>query len=284
MIFDIVIGAFFVIYLIVGLSKGFGKMLLSLIGTVVTLVIAILLAAPFANFLQGVLPIDKWLVAPMYNHFAGIDALNVVVPATQEGMQGLLTSAGVPGFIAIMLAPILFKAVPTSLTGVTGAQYLASSLSWIILVIASAIILFILIRIVIWMLQILFKKLAFRGGAARAVSHILGGVLGVAKAYFSTLVIMMILSLLLPFSFMAPVSKNLEESTIGKWIYENNFLQNWLINTLGAETNEGKEQNPENQNPENTTDGEQTQTASVYDRCGEIVSSEGQAYRLILTA
>lgn len=281
MIIDIIIAAFLVLYLFVGLKKGFMKMVISLLGAIVTMIAVIFLAEPFARFLSSFIPFDSWITAPIQGWVEGLgDFTTITVPSTAEEMTAILTDQmGIPGFISSIIGPWLFGAIPSSAAGITAAGAVASSISWIIVLAISGLLLFILIRIAVFLLQKLFKKLTqikFIG----AVDRVFGMVLGVAKGYLIVLIALTLITAMSALSFMQPVNNQISESTITKWLYEHNFISNWIFGKTTAATEEDE-----------TTDGSDNsndETAENKNECkliqsvnqGRIIYIANEQYKL----
>lgn len=275
MIIDIVVIVFLLLMVLLGLKNGFMKMLISLIGVIATLVATIFLAVPFANFLSGFIPFDNWIGTPIQGWIEGFGGIATVpVPTTGAEMANILSAElNIPTFISNMIGPWIFSAIPSGLAGETAAAVLAAAMCRVIVIAISAVLLFILIRIAVALLQRLFKSLTqikFIG----AIDKTFGLVLGAVKGYFIVLLVFTAMSAMMAFSFMQPVANQLENSKFSKWIYDNNFIANWLF----GDRNE-KEQNPENSN---TTDGETKTFTDISPReHSAYIFMEGEQYQLI---
>lgn len=235
MIFDIVVIVLCVLFLLDGLRRGFMRSVISLMGVLVTLLVTVFLAKPFADFLTGFIPFHTWIGDPILTKFSTINAMTVTVPATLVEFTSALTGAGFPGFISNLIAPSLFSAIPEGVQGYTLAQVVAPFVTNLIVVAIAGVILFILIRIALAILEHFAKKLT-NIQFVKVVDKSLGMVIGAAKGFIVVLFLMTILALMMNLSFMSPVKAQLEKSTVSKFLYENNFIAKFIFGKIAGDT------------------------------------------------
>jgi len=159
---DIAVVVILVISALIGISKGFLKSIISLFGTVATLALAIWLAKPVANLINGWWGLD--------GTFA-----DMVLPTVTDAFSG----SGLPNTFGLLLQT-LFGA-PSSMPA--DAVYLADvagQLGTIMSTVVAAAGLFIVIKILIWLLSRLFDAIT-KNRAISGLDRLLGFVFGLVK-------------------------------------------------------------------------------------------------------
>ncbi len=224
LIIDLALVFIIVICAIVGLVRGFFKSLLSFFGTIVSLIISILLAKTIANALLGWGPVD-WLFgstgvisgavengltklsAEMFNT-AFSSAGNV------EELTAALTAAGIPSFLAPLLASVV-AGFNFAGADVTLGHILAPLIANIIYYIVIVLILFAILKIVLSILNKFFKFLT-KNRAIRGLDRFFGFLIGAAKGTLLVALLFTVLSLFSSWQVLAPYNEALNNTTIAK--------------------------------------------------------------------
>ena len=180
---DIVFIAILAVFAIIGLWRGLFDSLLALISSGVALTIAIFTAKPVAKFLNNLLKINKWFS----------DILTKTV-----GKDGTIT---------------LFGKTELSF----GVKEVAEFLS----IVFAIIVIFILIKLAVWLLAKLFDSVASSSTIASGLNKVLGLVFGLARGLF---VVVVALSLCCVFSSTKLIGNKIQEtvdnSSITKYVYK----------------------------------------------------------------
>lgn len=107
-------------------------------------------------------------------------------------------------------------------------QVLASNITNLVGVIILFIISSIILKIVIRLLSTITKAIP----VVKELNTFGGLVIGVAEGFLIVWVLMGIMDVFITTEFVANILKNISESKIAKYIYENNLLINWLLPRL----------------------------------------------------
>ena len=96
--------------------------------------------------------------------------------------------------------------------------------------------LLIVTKIVLWILLKIFKKIVSRLYIAHFIDKMLGGIFGLAMGALLVLILLTILQLLSPLSFMEPVNDFLDKSVVTKFLMDNNILYRFVSEKIDLES------------------------------------------------
>ena len=185
LIIDLIVILALIIFGFIGFKKGFINSVLSLFSWVVCIVVAVLVAKHVASWINGVYDFSALIGGKITsslsnNEFFGLSLnaeqfagdVNNVVSSIPEGTNGILKE----------IIKLVFTKTSVDMTSSeTVGQVVGSSLGHIIIVIASAILVFIVLMVLIALLRKIFNKITeikILGG----LNKILGLIFGVVKA------------------------------------------------------------------------------------------------------
>lgn len=211
-IVDLVVIAVILVMAIISCVKGFMKCLIGFIGTVMSIVLALLFCKAGSSFFQNQF---GWLTALsnfFCDRFSSLGAFNVPISEAAE-----LTDMNVPAFIVSVIAEA-FTSAPIP-EGTTAAQLIAPVLAQYLLNIISFAIIFLLIKLVCFFLNKTLGELFRKIPIVRSVNAFLGFVVGAAEA------VLLICTVLYIFSFIPAdgLREFIASTTIVKFFYENNI-------------------------------------------------------------
>ena len=216
LILDIVLILFLLIVAIVGCKKGFLRGLVGLIGTIVAFVIAILCAAPVAEFVENAFGMTSGIAENLEGSLSDIDAFNV--PMSDEGLTAALAELGLPGFLTDMILDVVaglqIEGSPTV------AQVVAPALAQMLAIAICGVVLFVVAAIVLNLLAGFLSKVLDKIPVVGAINHILGLALGLVKGLIVVYIILAVLSLL-P---VQSVQDTLAQTTVINWLLQNNLI------------------------------------------------------------
>ena len=201
---DIAVVIIMVIIAIIGISKGFLKSLIGLFGTLVTLALAVWLAKPVGDLINSWWGLNEVFAGLIEPTIAG--AFDVS-SATEFNAFGMLLAA-------IFGAPVSFPVPAEYITGI--AEQLGTLLSTV----ASAVVLFIIIKIIVWLLSRLFDAIT-KNRVVNGLDRLLGFVFGLLKGALFVAIVFGVLSVVcasvsVVADWFLPL---LESSPISKWAY-----------------------------------------------------------------
>lgn len=238
MALDFAVVAVCLLFLIVGIIKGFSRSLFSLIGWVGAIIFTFLLTSNFANFLQDNFSIyssinDYFL--EKFNTHASLTTPIVLDGLTNEqineAVKVALSDAGIPGLIANLIAPNVAGAIEAGTTSITLSGIISNVVTKLCIFAIAGIILFILFRILAKLLEVIIGKIV-SCTFIMPIDKALGAVLGLTKGIC---IVYALLLLLTPFSsatFMSGYKEQLDDSSLAIMMAENNVLGNILFDNL----------------------------------------------------
>lgn len=222
-IVDVIIILLVLATAVFGFFKGFIKSLVSLLGFVVSLALAILLARVVANALLGIDAIGN-LVAGEKSLFSwlqgimpdGLKDITTEQMAAAPNIDDLISqSSGVSSWFMKIFYPLVGSGLKSTayLAAMENAQQImAMELAYSIYVLIVGILLFVVIRIVAAVVSLIFKR--FTTGKKSIGGRILGGILGAGKGFLYSMIILLVISIAANISFMQPVSQEVNDGKI----------------------------------------------------------------------
>ena len=225
---DILIIAIILIFIIVGCVKGFVFSILSIFGSTVNFIIALCLCKPMANFLNSSFNLESTLVSNFTDKLSNIST-DFNIPLSTFKTQTELSShindtinnSSLGGFIKKLLSNTI-KVTPENVSGTdtTLNNIISKSFATFISLIISFIIVFILIYLILWLISFLSKK-ANQISDIKFTDRILGTFFGFVKGSLIVLFIFALLSLFNQDGLLSGLFKEINNSTIGGWLYNN---------------------------------------------------------------
>ena len=206
---DIVAIVFVLIFAISGLIKGFTKLFFKAVGTIVSLLLAFLLCASVADFLESQFSLVTSLGGKLEGILSkafGAELMNTTLEQAINNGIGDLP-------IGELLMPIIksFAEDSSIPTTVTLNQIICPTFAYYLVMILSAIVLFIIFKIVFWIIYKVVSSLQKIGAVALA-DKLLGLALGfICGAVYLELAIMVMG--VLPFGFIQDICAVFAETT-----------------------------------------------------------------------
>lgn len=269
-IVDIIIGVIMLIFLIMGLSRGFIKTVLALLGTIVALVLAYFLARPFLDFFNGIVDVTTPLnqtFTEWISRWHPILSETIEIETIRDKLVEFATSISLPETlytpIINSICSYISSADPTIWQGQTIATIIAPFFTNAILMTCSMLILFILIRLALYLIEKIMDWTLLKINVIRVLDRLLGLVFGAVQG----LVVILLCFTLISFFATSPessVRQAIDDSTVGSIIYEINPIPGFITQNLNFEQilknifhpDEEEEEEEDSQKEENT-DGEE---------------------------
>lgn len=236
-IIDIAIVAIVVIFGLVGLFKGFMNSLLKLISSIGALAVAVFGARPVVGFVDGLFGFSKFLGNTCVNAICcGIDENLLNQTLTETSKQDFLNAINQDGLSIPerFIQSVLNNADMSSTMSIR--DVLASSTGTIFACIIAGIVLFILVKLIVFIVGKIFDT-GQGNNAISGVDKVLGFVFGVAKGAVSVVVIYTVLSVV---CLISPLSNQVTEvennTTIFKATYEpySEIVQNFVQDKMAT--------------------------------------------------
>jgi uncharacterized membrane protein required for colicin V production len=225
----IIIGLVSVLFLY-GYFKGFVNQLITLLGSLLALILSIFFVQYFVDAVQSVYDVNGLVAGYVettitdMNPAFGIAVGDQVSQLATDAIAGL----GLPDILAAPITEQIVTAINNMETipvDLSIAEILSPMISKVVVLIGASIVLFVLLSIILKIIQGILRKMVEKG-AMKAIDRLLGGALGLAKA---ALFIVILFTLATMFITGNPMVMGLiQESEIGKWIYDNNPVPGFI--------------------------------------------------------
>ena len=213
LIVDVVGIVFILIFAIKGMREGFGQIFFATFGTIICLVLSVLLCSSVANFLQAQFGLATMVSEKLQGSLSGVFG-EEVLSATLEGVSAeMLKELNVNVFLQkIILSVAESSTLPLE---TTLADVIFPTLAFYAVMICSAILLFIILKIIIKLLSAGAERLRSVVAVA-ALDEFLGFVLGLIGGIIYLELIIMLMNVI-PLEAVQNVCNAIAEtSVIGK--------------------------------------------------------------------
>jgi len=219
MIADGILVAIALIFVLVGVTKGFIKSVLSFFGSLVALIVAFIFCKQFAAFLNERFDLLSKLSKVVENWLDNNSKFAIEVSA--EGLEGNLVAAGIPQFMISVIMQLDIVTQNTYAAGTTIATLVSPVIANYLMLFISFLGLFILFKIALLILK-LFADSIKKIKVIDFIDKLLGFVVGAVEAAITIYLILTVIAF-----FPSVMSKPMEavnSSTIAKYLYESDIL------------------------------------------------------------
>ncbi len=243
LIIDIVIVALIVIFAIIGYRKGFLQSLISLFSWVVCLVVAIFAAKYVAQWINGIYDFSGFIGDKIANGLNSIDEMFTKPISAYSSANDIISNlpSDMNGLLKQLIKVVFSNANFDNTSEETVASFVGGALGHICMIIISAILTFIALKIVIALLSRLFDNIS-RTKILGGLNKILGLLFGVLKIGIVIIALNLTLSglslipavndtitpLIQDNTHVEKVIYNKTDEFVGKYIIEGDFIQNWI--------------------------------------------------------
>ena len=235
-IIDYIVIGVILISAIIGIKKGFVKVLFSLIRKFASFFIAIFLVKPVRSFLRTTVVNEK-IYGFFLNWVSGKgEQFNQPVP--EGGMSDALKeSLKLPKFLCDLLSKVIGDGSATE--GMTLGEVFSETLTYYVLTIIAFILLLIVASIVIALLSKIFVSI-FESEQLKGINRFLGFILGIAIGVATIWIAFIIVDFagtIIPWiqeKVVGMVDPENQEFGIARWLYNNNFMSTLVQNLLNS--------------------------------------------------
>ena len=268
-IVDIVLVAIVVITIFLGVKRGFVKSLVGLVSTAIIIAVAVLATSPLTQLIVAGTNLDDQLAETLeqplaeklpnayatvyYTDYDNDPVTDVELVYKIDGEEHLfneifddnaiIKQLGLVKLIRPSVEKILEQQAQNENIDLDDYSNTISFVDGVTVPIATAIItvivfiaLLIVTKIVLWILLKIFKKIVSRLYIAHFIDKMLGGIFGLAMGALLVLILLPILQLLSPLSFMEPVNDFLDKSVVTKFLMDNNILYRFVSEKIDLES------------------------------------------------
>ena len=227
---DIVALAFIALFALFGFIRGFTKTFFSIFGTIIAIVLAVLLAPLLTEFLQNSFSLINTVsdsISGVLTNIFGEELLNMNLGQASEEVLGKTSLASFITSIVLQLRTDNTIPLDTTLN-----QIICPTFAYYVVLIISAIALFILIKIVFIIVKKLVK-LAYACELVRNVDRLLGAILGAINGIFNLELIILVISII-PIALFQDIYAGIQASIFANFIEDIN-LYGLLLNALSSQ-------------------------------------------------
>lgn len=232
---------FVIIFIIVGLKRGFMTTILSSFSFSINLILSFFLCKPAANLLNSLFNLES-SIANSYStkliHASSDFSINLLeIPEAELNsfVQNTINNSGLSDFTnkltnLFLNNNSLYSTLHNSSHSIrTLSDIIASAYANFFTTIISFALCVCVIYIIVWILGLIVNKLRTIG-FIKVVDDILGLIYGIFRCFIVLIIISLIIKLMSPLSFMSGVISYIHSSAIGNFIYGqiSLFIDNYL--------------------------------------------------------
>lgn len=260
---DIGIVALLIIFFFIGLKKGFIDTILGLIGGLVSLIAAILLASTVADMLYPAFGMGDSINVFVNGYLTkllnpeGLQNNVFAVPiGSAESLGPLVAEAigklGLPETITNSLTESITNAIVSALEADSGLSILAENslieilspiVTRAIMLVIATLATFIAIRIAVAILEAIFKAVLKTSRSLRSIDRLLGGIVGIVEGALAVVIVFTIGFFVLggvqpdenSADLKAQVRAEVEKSTIAKMVYDSNPVPKLITDNINLD-------------------------------------------------
>ena len=226
----LVVGIIFLLSVIIGYKRGFLKIVVSLVSTLLCIVLVMFISPSVSKWIQESTPLREtiqnkcveWIVPD------GESVENLLqLDLSRENEITLIESADLPEVLQNMLLENnnseAYAALGAKTFGEYVGAYVAKVIADVVAFLVTFIAVFIIIRVVLGMLKIV-DKIPLVGGTNR----LLGGAIGAAMGIFIIWILFIVITLLYNTTLGVACLEDVAESEILTKLYDSNILMNYI--------------------------------------------------------
>lgn len=220
-IIDVVAIAIIVLFSILGIKNGFVKTFVKVFGTIISLLLAVMLCSKCANFLENQFGLVSTITEKVSGVVTNIFGDQIANTTLNEAVDSKLSELGLSSlFTKIILEAKADTSIPLD---TTLNQIISPALSFYIACGISIIVLFIIFKILLFILGDITSKLgAFN--LLGATNRLLGFALGLLQSVVIIQIALFIINII-PLEFMQKISLEISNSSVVSFIDKINIFE-----------------------------------------------------------
>lgn len=220
-IIDVVAIAIIVLFSILGIKNGFVKTFVKVFGTIISLLLAVMLCSKCANFLENQFGLVSAITEKVSGVVTNIFGDQIANTTLNEAVDSKLSELGLSSlFTKIILEAKADTSIPLD---TTLNQIISPALSFYIACGISIIVLFIIFKILLFILGDITSKLgAFN--LLGATNRLLGFALGLLQSVVIIQIALFIINII-PLEFMQKISLEISNSSVVRFIDKINIFE-----------------------------------------------------------
>ena len=215
---DFIVIAILILFSLLGLRKGFFNKLLGIIGGIVALILAFSLCKPFATLLQKLFNLQSGLGNAFYKSFAKNESLNVTISTSTQAQEILNAQNILPDFIKNAVISVTKNGSEKTL-----ARLIADVCARIANVAISFVIILVLVKLICFILKLIFAKIEDKHDGVFLTNKILGVVFGFVHCLLIVFVVLFLIDVL-PSALFGWLQRTIDKSKFCKFLTNHNFI------------------------------------------------------------
>lgn len=248
--FSIIFLIIIIFYMILGIAKGVGHMLLNFVSTFFVVIGSLILGCLLGPIIGSVTGLQSFFVPNMKAFFESASSIfatnnpgrELVAQAVMANDYGALTAVGIPGFVGPLLLAALLPNIPVEATEIPVSQYAAETVLSIIFALVAFLIFYTIFGIIFEIIKGKRRKKQKKDKEEgiykkpNGFGRFLGAIFGIFVGFVMVFFILWIFKIFLFqieqirqfFSFIWSLD-DASTITIGKWLYMNNPFSSVLL-------------------------------------------------------
>jgi uncharacterized membrane protein required for colicin V production len=233
---DIVIIAILIATTLIGLKSGLLISLLGLVNSLVSFIIAIFLAKPFAFAMNGMFKLNQVFANMFTGPLSGKYGIPNEILPDGVTLGSILDGSNLNGFLKTILKSIFGGDKTILPPGTNPTEYLSGALGGFVSLVVGFLVAFILVRLIVQFVKKLFKKLK-KNDIFNHLDKSLGAVFGFVKGCILIIVAFIFVSVLkyLPFAGDA-ITNAINNASLAKWCEKaTGAILEWLSKNINLQ-------------------------------------------------
>jgi uncharacterized membrane protein required for colicin V production len=250
-ILDLIVAVFVIMLLLFGIWRGAYKLIFGLVSSLLAIVLTVLLVSSATQLVVANTTIDDRIQTSIDASIrAKIPNANVTIRLYDLNGDGTRDELGYELDGEVKDFDTLLKGTPYSIfSGTVGnmikssiegeeevvfATVLVATLVGYIMLAITFVVLLIIFEIITKAIMHILKKFITKTYFGHFVDKLLGSILGLSIAALFIFGALAIIKFLGTYAFIIPANQLIEESTITKWLFNNNYLYNLLVSSFNV--------------------------------------------------
>lgn len=250
-ILDLIVAVLVIMLLLFGVWRGAYKLIFGLVSSLLAVILAVVLVSSVTQLVVANTTIDDRIQIAIDNRISTkIPNANAKIMLYDINGDGTVAELGYESDGEIKPFSSLLAGTPYSIFSgtveslisrsikegdeVVFASVLVATLVGYIMIGITFIVLLIVLEILVKALMHIIRKFITKTYFGHFVDKFLGAILGLVIAAVFVFGLLAVVKLLGTYSFIIPANNLIQDSTITKWLFNNNYLYNYILSSINA--------------------------------------------------
>ncbi len=228
-IVDVVAISFVALFAIRGISKGFARLFVSVFGTILSLLFAVLLCTSVANFLQSQFSLVSTVSKSISGILESVFGSSVMNTTLEQATTEKLAELGLGDWLSsIILSFASDSSIPTD---TTLNEIICSTFAYYVVIVIAVICLFIIFKILFFLLGAFVKKL-YKVKLIALADRALGLLLGAISGIINLELIILILGII-PIDIVQQIYTSISQTVFANFVQTVNLYE-VILNAISS--------------------------------------------------